>query len=325
MPLLMRRRIDPGRRPARNRTWAVPSTLIRDTLAKIYDSSGNDISEKLSDANPMIEVIALHQDVLLERYFGRSELVFILRGNLALSGVYEERDRKEWVIPEGHMALIPGGTNVFASSGTGALVLTVRLKPRLQIPYLKPLLDLGRDADYDSSACFSLPMEEELLFSVTHMARMLEKGHNDQYYLDLKASEVFYMVRKLYPESQQARLLAPILSDRISFHNMVVSNFDKVKTVGDYARIGGYSLSSFEKQFRVVFGVSPYRWMLRRKMELLYNALTMTDKSLKEISDEFGFSSLSQMNDFCKKHIGATPGNIHKGLFQVDPSIFGAG
>ena len=73
-----------------------------------------------------------------------------------------------------------------------------------------------------------------------------------------------------------------------------------------------YSLSGFQKRFKKVFGVSAYHWMKDVRSKSIYHQINSTEKSFKEISDEYGFSSPSHFNDFCKVHFGTTPGRIRR-------------
>ena len=73
-----------------------------------------------------------------------------------------------------------------------------------------------------------------------------------------------------------------------------------------------YTVSGFEKRFKRVFGVSPYKWMNNQKAKMIFQQVRTTDLTLKEISANFGFTSLSRFNDFCKTNLGKPPGDIRE-------------
>ena len=56
--------------------------------------------------------------------------------------------------------------------------------------------------------------------------------------------------------------------------------------------------------------------MKQKKAEHLFNQIRYNEKSFKEICEECGFSSTSQMNDFCKREWGIPPGKIRENAIQ---------
>lgn len=50
--------------------------------------------------------------------------------------------------------------------------------------------------------------------------------------------------------------------------------------------------------------------MLQKKADLVFERLSEPQAVLKEIMLDFGFSSASQFNRFCKVYLGDTPSNL---------------
>lgn len=86
----------------------------------------------------------------------------------------------------------------------------------------------------------------------------------------------------------------------------------RIKTVREMAREANMSLRSFKNKFNLVFGTSPGRWILQRKMQTVYREIVTSHIPLTVIADKCGFASLSHMSDFCKKHLGKSPSQIRK-------------
>ena len=59
---------------------------------------------------------------------------------------------------------------------------------------------------------------------------------------------------------------SPVFSEGYDFALFVWSNYTKVKTAEELSLLSNYTFSGFEKQFRKVFGVAPYKWILQKKM-----------------------------------------------------------
>ncbi|MCD7936748.1 MAG: AraC family transcriptional regulator [Tannerellaceae bacterium] len=127
-----------------------------------------------------------------------------------------------------------------------------------------------------------------------------------------KMQEFFLLLKISYSRDQLSYFLCPVFSYNYDFTLFILNNYYKVKTVSELAELSAFSLSGFEKEFRKVFGTSPYQWMLKKKRKKLYYEISATEKVFKVIAEEYGFVSLSQLGDFCRKHFGASPRDIRQ-------------
>ena len=129
----------------------------------------------------------------------------------------------------------------------------------------------------------------------------------------LKARELFILLGEYHTERELAVFFRNGPGPNPGFSSFVLGNYRQVRTVKEFAQRANVSLSGFEKEFRRAFGTSPYRWMKQKRMEHLLSQISRGDKPLKVICEDCGFSSASQMNDFCKKEWGITPGKLRSG------------
>ena len=107
-----------------------------------------------------------------------------------------------------------------------------------------------------------------------------------------------------------ASLVHPLSKYASSFECFVYQNYKKVKTVEEFAKLGGYSQTTFRRIFDNVFHEPVYEWMLsRRKEEIIYE-LQNTEATISEICYKFGFESLPHFSNFCKKSFGTSPRSI---------------
>lgn len=97
-----------------------------------------------------------------------------------------------------------------------------------------------------------------------------------------------------------------------SFQYFVLQNYMKVKTVEEFARLGGYTVTTFRRIFSSVFHEPVYEWMLDRCKEGIIYELHHTTASISEICYKYGFESLPHFSNFCKKCFGASPRNLRK-------------
>lgn len=97
-----------------------------------------------------------------------------------------------------------------------------------------------------------------------------------------------------------------------SFRNFVLRNYPHTYTVSEFAEKANYSRNGFSRQFKRVMGKPPYQWLREERAKLVLHDLRCTDKNIKEISEDHGFSSVSRLSEFCNEFLGAPPARIRK-------------
>ncbi|MDF1605039.1 AraC family transcriptional regulator [Nocardioides sp. YIM 152315] len=78
-------------------------------------------------------------------------------------------------------------------------------------------------------------------------------------------------------------------------------------TVDDLAREAGWSTAHFAREFRRVFGETPHRFLLSRRMERAAALLRDTDRPVTEICHAVGLSSLGSFTARFTRVYGVPP------------------
>lgn len=131
-------------------------------------------------------------------------------------------------------------------------------------------------------------------------------------YLDLKCQELIYILTCYYPLYQISSFFYPVSKYTESFHYFVMQNYDKVKSVEEFAQLGGYTITTFRRLFKNMYKVPVYEWILDKKREGILNDLQRTKERVSVISARYGFESLSHFAHFCKDSFGDTPRSLRK-------------
>lgn len=131
-------------------------------------------------------------------------------------------------------------------------------------------------------------------------------------FVELKCQELVYILMCYYPLRQISTFFYPISTYTEGFHYFVMQNYDKVKTVEDFAHLGGYTTTTFRRLFKNMYGVPVYVWILNKKREGIINDLRYTKQRISVISARYGFDSLSHFAHFCKDSFGDTPRALRK-------------
>lgn len=256
-----------------------------------------------------IEKITLEKGCKWKLSSNENKIICMLTGVLNVS-FSQFMDR---VHDAGKMLLVPAGNSISGYTENGCTFIVIRLHDtkRLCDCFSLDLLLAEKSDDYKPDLYF-LDINERVRSYLSYLDVCISDGLKCTFFLKLKMQELFFLLRAYYTKEDLLRFFYLLLSNDISFSDFVIQNHYKVKNVQELAEMSHYSLSGFQKRFKKAFGVSPYQWMKDERSKAIFHQINSTAKSFKEISDEYGFSSPSHFNDFCKTHFGTTPGKIRK-------------
>ena len=237
-----------------------------------------------------------------------TEVIVLLRGKLVIDGAN---------IPAGSMLVLPPGESKGISFEAETTVAFLSLEEH--IGFCRQLIP-GRtleDINVTDERCRIMPLKPQLEAYMQLLCYILRDDLiPGDLLFDVKLKEFVLLLIHYYTPAELESFFRPLLGGNTHFRLFVLNHYREVKTVREFASMAHLSISGFEREFHRTFQSSPYRWMKQKRMEELLRLITLTDKSLKEITEECGFSSTSQMNDFCKKEWGKTPGRLRKEQFE---------
>jgi AraC-like DNA-binding protein len=85
-------------------------------------------------------------------------------------------------------------------------------------------------------------------------------------------------------------------------------------TVDDMAKEAGLSASHFSSLFLKQFGMSPYQYLCRLRLDHARELLIKTDLSQQQIAEYCGFADVHHFSKAFKKETGQTPGAYRKSI-----------
>ena len=130
-----------------------------------------------------------------------------------------------------------------------------------------------------------------------------EKG----YELGVKASVLqllFLLIRK-YPSVKEVS--SPDREQLKMVLHKIEKNIDENLTVGEMAKFCGWSDSHFMRWFKKMTGLSLIAYVNERRLAVAAEALKKTDDKILNISQDAGFTNLSNFNRQFRKRYGVTP------------------
>lgn len=169
---------------------------------------------------------------------------------------------------------------------------------------------VGKQTKQSAGHPFLLFEKDEFLVNFT---RSLDSMLSDDkpVYEDLqrvKLEELFLYLAVHYPgQIQQIGNMSYEANDDLIVRQAVTSHIDNNITVEELAFLCNMSLSTFKRRFARIYGNSPNRWLLEKRMERAAKMLRQDDRKASEIYYELGYENLSSFIQSFKQIYGVTP------------------
>jgi AraC family transcriptional regulator, exoenzyme S synthesis regulatory protein ExsA len=175
------------------------------------------------------------------------------------------------------------------------------------IKYPGLLNDIKKEAQ---AAPFFLFDKDEFLQNFIHsLSLLLAPGRETAREMQvLKFEEVMLYLCHKYPHqirSLQKHLV--LFNEDAEIRMAVEANIESNITVEELAFLCNTSASTFKRRFARIYGTSPNKWMLQKRMELAAGLLRNGQANASDIYDRLGYESLSSFIQSFKQVFGVTP------------------
>jgi len=257
---------------------------------------------------PAIENIKLSKGESWEILSAYNKILFLLDGKLR----FTFNEYKNRLITEKKTMTLPSNARIKIEALEDCHFMVFRLTTKVQLCDTYSLEKLINDNEDKATDINYLDIDERLIGYLTLLNTYVSDGLKCIYFFQIKLQELFFLLRAYYPKNELLGFFKPLMDSNTAFSDFVFENYKKIRSVKELADMANYSLSGFQKHFKKVFGTSAYQWINDQRSKSVYHELNNSEKPLKEISDNYGFSSPSHFNDFCKSQFGETPGEIRK-------------
>lgn len=173
----------------------------------------------------------------------------------------------------------------------------------------------------DIGRYWCLPIKRPLFDLLLLFKNVYQEGLRCLHYQKLKRDEVLLYLRGYYSKEELALFFYEYLGSGHSFKSYVLSNVDRYATLDELIKNANMSRSTFVRRFKEVFGESPSKWMLHRKLDNILREIKFTNHSFLEISEKFRFSSSAYFATFCKKNFGKTPFRLRNEALSEEAQV----
>lgn len=94
---------------------------------------------------------------------------------------------------------------------------------------------------------------------------------------------------------------------KIDLADFMEKNYMLNLSLDEYANYTGRSLSSFNRDFRKIYGELPQKWLIKKRLEAARKLLSEKPSRVQDVMDEVGFTNLSHFSRVYKAAYGHSP------------------
>jgi len=257
-----------------------------------------------------VEVVKFESMETRERTLTNNKIVFMLKGNL----IFSMRDNPGGELRKGEFAFIPAGDQVQCSATTKSTMLVLHLLDSIYMCHGISVEQLYHRMSEMERPEKLMPLQIDI--RLWHFAQGIvntwEDGLRCRLFFQAEVSKLLAMLPAYYSKDELCHFFYPILSPNTAFSEYVRKNWQKCRTVYEMARKMNMSTQQFSRRFNAVFKQNPLEWMQKEKARLIYGDICGSEKPLKEIAADYGFTNQANFNRFCKVHYEMNPGEVRK-------------
>ena len=136
----------------------------------------------------------------------------------------------------------------------------------------------------------------------------LYKGRNQNQFTRPKLVEFLHLIAlSKQGEDFANRLQSLKTRERRSIRSFMEEHFDKPLDIEDYAYLTGRSISTFQRDFKHRFHISPKKWLIQKRLDKAAFLLRTTSNSVNGITVEVGYENTSHFIKAFHKNFGISP------------------
>ncbi|PQA53427.1 helix-turn-helix domain-containing protein [Siphonobacter curvatus] len=127
--------------------------------------------------------------------------------------------------------------------------------------------------------------------------------------IDLKTQEALFALIQMEP-NLQFLLHEYAVTQRTDLSEFMHRMFLYNLPLAELARQSGRSLSTFNREFRFLFGQSPHRWLMKQRLDHAYHLLQTGQVRPAELYWQVGFEDLPHFSRAFKKQFHQSPSQV---------------
>lgn len=173
----------------------------------------------------------------------------------------------------------------------------------------KALLTKEKISTHENDLVLSLEVNEMMLaYYESVIPYFFSSVKPPEYLLELKFKELLYNIIGNPSNTDLNSYLNTLNSFQANnILPVIEANYCYNLTLSEYAQLCNRSLSSFKRDFYSLYGESPARWLLVKRLAHSLELLCNSNTPIVDISFKSGFESSTHFSHAFKKHFGISP------------------
>jgi AraC-like DNA-binding protein len=161
---------------------------------------------------------------------------------------------------------------------------------------------------------YKMNVNGSVLEYMNSLRQVSSRQYDSKHFLELKLLELLCIIDSTDGVNRLANSLLArnIDKKKRNIKSLMKKYFLSNLTLNDYAVLSGRSLSTFHRDFKRFYSVTPKQYLLGLKLEYAYNLLKNGDKSVGEISSDIGYENTSHFIKAFKRRYDITPKQVSK-------------
>lgn len=183
----------------------------------------------------------------------------------------------------------------------------------------KPEIGANQESSLQSDSAIPLKMDRTLS---TYFTSMLDYFFNQErpskYLMEIKFQELLVNILSL-PYNPEIGSYFKQISQEVkpSIENIMEANFVYNLSLEKFARLSHRSLSTFNRDFYIAYGISPGKWLTKKRLLHAKRLLENTNRKVYEVAFDSGFESPAHFARVFKNENGITPLKFQKAQLPV--------
>jgi len=261
-----------------------------DTVKTLLVNENNSILYKKLDSNMLN----------MEKIIVSHSLVYVVSGRVEI----ETYEYKNFTVSDGEMLFMP----------RDSYLISDYLKNQKDMEVYLFFFDYALSSEFIKSnnvkkvetkkRILKLNVSSNTLNYIEAFKNVSYKEKNNPHLLKIKIFELLHLLCESNEEF--IHILNAQELEKTDIETYMLEHYNKNLTLHDWATLGGYSLSTFNRKFKKTYGLSPKKWIVKQNMHLADKALK-NGISVSECASEFGYANSSNFIKAFKEIYKETP------------------
>lgn len=157
----------------------------------------------------------------------------------------------------------------------------------------------------------TLPIPKLLMVELGLTRKELASNLLNIRFMELKQHIILMMLSNLFRRDDLIYMFRYKPGEDFEFSELVFRHYSCGVNAQELAALTDIPIATFNRKFKKAFGMSVMHWLnARRKISILMDLKT-TDMTIKKIAAKYNLTP-NYLSDFCKKHLGDTPGSFRE-------------